>query len=171
MADFAPAFDRMIVAEGGYRLHTIPGDRGGMTYAGIARTRNPQWPGWALVDRGITASAELSAMVREFYRANYWAAVRGDDLRSQAIAASLFDFAVNAGVGVAVKLAQVVVGAVPDGAIGPVTLDKLNAIADHEFTNRYALAKVARYAEICNRDREQSKFLLGWINRTLQGAA
>ena len=30
------------------------------------------------------------------------------------------------------------------------------------------LTKVSRYAEICNRDRTQSKFLLGWINRTLK---
>ena len=33
---------------------------------------------------------------------------------------------------------------------------------------KYALAKVSRYAEICNRDRTQSNFLLGWINRTLK---
>jgi hypothetical protein len=30
------------------------------------------------------------------------------------------------------------------------------------------LWNASRYVEICNRDRTQSKFLLGWINRTLK---
>ena len=47
MADFLPAYEAMIRNEGGYVLHDVPGDRGGMTYAGIARNMNPQWPGWA----------------------------------------------------------------------------------------------------------------------------
>ena len=41
MADFAPAFEKMIHDEGGYQLTDIPGDRGGQTYAGIARKPNP----------------------------------------------------------------------------------------------------------------------------------
>jgi hypothetical protein len=60
------------------------------------------------------------------------------------------------------------VGVVPDGAIGPRTLAALNGCDPELFALKYALAKVSRYAEICNRDRTQSKFLLGWINRTLK---
>lgn len=41
MADFNPAFEAMIKDEGGYVLHNVEGDRGGMTYAGIARNMNP----------------------------------------------------------------------------------------------------------------------------------
>jgi len=37
------------------------------------------------------------------------------------------------------------------------------------FVASYALAKIRRYSDICNRDRSQSKFLLGWINRSLSG--
>ena len=51
MAQFEPAFEQMIRDEGGYVLHEVPGDTGGMTYAGIARNKNPQWNGWALVDK------------------------------------------------------------------------------------------------------------------------
>ena len=47
MAQFEPAFEQMMQDEGGYVLHEVPGDTGGMTYAGIARNKNPQWPGWA----------------------------------------------------------------------------------------------------------------------------
>jgi len=57
--------------EGGYVLHEVPGDTGGMTYAGIARNKNPQWPGWALVDKKEFGGS-LTPMVREFYRTEFW---------------------------------------------------------------------------------------------------
>lgn len=165
MADFLPAFEAMIRNEGGYVLHDVPGDRGGMTYAGIARNMNPQWPGWALIDAKQDVPAPL---VRDFYRANYWNPIRGDQLTSQVIAQTIFDFHVNAGA-VARRLAQLVVGATPDGAFGDKTVAALNNYPEDKFVMAYALAKIARYRDIVNRDRSQGKFLLGWINRTLQG--
>lgn len=167
MADFLPAFEAMIRNEGGYVLHTIEGDRGGMTYAGIARNMNPQWSGWALIDAKQDVPAQ---MVRDFYRENFWRPIRGDQITSQVIAQSIFDFHVNAGA-VARKLAQLVVGATPDGAIGDKTVAALNAYPEDKFVMAYALAKIARYRDICMKDRSQSKFLLGWINRTLEGVA
>jgi len=168
MADFLKAFEKTIADEGGMQLTDIPGDRGGMTYAGIARNPNPQWPGWALVDRK-EFGGPLTSMVREFYRQHFWNVVRGDEIANQAIAETIFNFAVNTGPGVAIKLAQVIVGAVPDGGIGPKTVELLNQCTPQNFVASYALAKIGRYAAICNKDRTQSKFLLGWINRTLQG--
>ena len=168
MADFTPAFEKMLHDEGGMQLTDIPGDRGGMTYAGIARNPNPQWAGWPLVDRKEFGGS-LTSLVREFYRTNFWDRIRGDELRSQEIAETIFNFGVNTGVGVAIKLAQVIVGAVPDGGIGPKTVELLNQCTAEKFVPSYALAKISRYAAICNKDRGQSKFLLGWINRTLQG--
>ena len=170
MAEFDPAFEQMIRDEGGYQLTNIPGDRGGQTYAGIARNPNPDWSGWALVDRK-EFGATLTPMVREFYRTQFWDPIRGSEISEQAIAETIFNFAVNAGVGLAIKLAQVVAGATPDGGIGPKTIELLNRSTAKGFTASYALAKIARYAAICNKDRSQSKFLLGWINRTLQGLA
>ena len=167
MADFAPAYEAMIRNEGGYVLHDVPGDRGGQTYAGIARNMNPRWPGWALIDRGQDVPAQL---VREFYKFQYWDSIQGDRITSQVIAQTIFDFHVNAGA-VARKLAQLVVGVTPDGAIGDKTLAALNAYDEERFVMAYALAKIARYRDIVSRDRSQLKFLLGWINRTLQGVA
>jgi hypothetical protein len=46
-------------------------------------------------------------------------------------------------------------------------VEKLNAGHEEIFVAKYALAKVARYAEICKRDSSQKQFLLGWINRVL----
>lgn len=169
MANFEPAFEQMIKDEGGYVLHEIPGDTGGVTYADIARNKNPQWSGWALVDKKEFGGS-LTTMVRDFYRAEFWGKMRGDELTNQDVANTIFNFGVNAGMGMAVKLAQLVVGATPDGGIGPKTVERLNQITDGQrFKEQYALAKIARYAEICNRNRTQSKFLLGWVNRTLGG--
>lgn len=172
MADFLTAYEAMIKNEGGYVLHTVAGDRGGMTYAGIARNMNPDWPGWAYIDRNETPPTEL---VRDWYRVSYWLPIRGDEIKEQAVAASIFDFAVNTSAPrrptVAVKLAQIVVGATPDGSVGPKTLAALNGMDPDKFVMAYALAKMARYRDIVTRDRSQLKFLLGWINRTLQGVA
>ena len=168
MAEFLPAFERMIVNEGGYVLHTVAGDRGGMTYAGIARNFHPSWQGWKVIDQGETPPAEL---VRQFYRSNFWAPLRLDDVEHQEVAGNLFDFGVNAGLSTAAKLAQLVVGVTPDGKIGAKTLQALNGIDPDLFVARYALAKIARYRDIVTGNRTQQRFLVGWINRVLKGAS
>jgi lysozyme family protein len=168
MADFNAAFEKMIADEGGYVLHTIPGDTGGMTYAGIARNKNPQWGGWHLIDNNQQGTV-LTGVVRGFYKTEFWDRLRGDEITNQVVAESVFNFGVNTGMGVAVKLAQLIVGATPDGAVGNVTLQKFNTIDGEAFKKAYALAKITRYADICNKNRTQSKFLLGWIQRTLRG--
>jgi lysozyme family protein len=169
MADFLPAFEKMIINEGGYILHNVADDRGGQTYAGIARNFHSNWEGWAIIDQGKMDNPELTQMVRNFYKDNYWDKVGGDDLNHQGLAAALFDFAVNAGIKTASKLAQLVIGATPDGVIGPKSVSMLNTVDEEHFITKYALAKIARYAEICKRSPGQKKFLLGWINRTLGG--
>jgi lysozyme family protein len=108
-------------------------------------------------------------MVRSFYKAEFWDRLRGDEIANQTVAESVFNFGVNTGISVAVKLAQLIVGATPDGAIGAITLQKFNKVEPESFKKAYALAKITRYADICNKNRTQSKFLLGWINRTLKG--
>lgn len=168
MADFLPAFEKMIRREGGYVLHTVAGDRGGQTYAGIARNAWPQWEAWRAIDDGETPPAEV---VRAFYQAQFWFAIHGDKITDQAIAETIFDFAVNGGVKTASILAQTIVGVTPDGKIGPKTLAAVNAQNPEKFVMAYALAKIARYAAIVRRDRSQQKFLLGWVNRALEGVA
>ena len=169
MANFVKAFERAIVAEGGYKLHQVAGDTGGLTYAGIARAKNPDWPGWAWIDRSETPPSQL---VRDFYRSGWWEPILGDQIHDQAVAETVYSFATNSSArgrpAVAVRLAQVIVGATPDGAMGPRTIDALNAMEPRLFIALYALARIARYRDIVTRDRSQNKFLLGWINRSLK---
>jgi len=168
MAEFLPSFERVLRNEGGYVLHTVKDDRGGATYAGIARAFHPNWQGWRFIDQGETPPADL---VRQFYRSQFWHPLRLDEVTHQEVAANIFDFGVNAGISTAAKLAQLVVGATPDGKIGAKTLQALNGIDPDLFVARYALAKIARYRDIVTGNRTQQRFLVGWINRVLKGAS
>ncbi|MCO7226197.1 glycoside hydrolase family 108 protein [Pleionea sp. CnH1-48] len=166
MAEFQACYEKTLLNEGGYQLHHVAHDKGGLTYAGISQRYHPSWEGWKLI--GSKANAEqLTPLVKQFYRDNFWQSIKGDDIHSQKVAETLYDFAVNAGVRTAIKLMQIVVGATPDGIVGPKTIAAINHIEPDMFLSNYALAKVHRYVEICNRDKTQSKFLLGWLNRTL----
>lgn len=164
MADFRKAFEVMIRNEGGYVSHTVKGDRGGQTYAGISRKAFPGWPGWFIIDNGGQLSL-LREMVAQFYSDNFWTC---NDVDSDDVATSLFDFSVNAGKRTAVKLAQIVTGVEPDGVIGPKTVAAINAMDTELFVLRFTLAKVARYNAIVAKDRSQLKFLHGWLNRALK---
>lgn len=169
MADFEPAFERMIRNEGGYVLHEVAGDRGGQTFAGIARKFHPSWQGWDIIDQNPDdpQNPQLTEFVRDFYKIHFWDRIKGDDIESQAIASTIFDFSVNAGIRIGSKLAQIVVGATADGIIGDKTVAVINQAEPDLFQAHYALAKVKRYSDIVTRNPSQKKFLLGWINRTL----
>jgi lysozyme family protein len=173
MADFLPAYEDMIVAEGGYKLHKVEGDTGGTTYAGIARAKNPDWAGWPYIDRGEIPPTSL---VRDYYRAGWWTPIRGDELTSQAVATSFFKFAINSSARLApktaIKVAQLAARVTPDGDFGQRTLSAIEAMGEDLFLARFTLAQIARHTEICNKDKSRvqaKQFLLGWNNRDLAG--
>ena len=174
MADFTPSFLHTINAEGGY-VHD-PDDPGGETYKGIARSRNSGWSGWADIDRlkkqknfprNLEADSDLQEKVKALYKSNYWDKVKGDEINDQDIAESIYDFAVNAGPRTSVKLAQIAVQTVADGVIGPKTLEQLNSIDKRTFLAVFALAKIQRYVEICEKRTTSRKYFFGWTRRTL----
>jgi len=176
MADFNKAFEITMKAEGGYV--NDPDDPGGETYKGIARSRNPKWQGWVNVDilknkrnfpENLGKDNDLQEKVKALYEANYWDKIQGDMIEDQDIAESIFDFAVNAGPRTSSKLAQITVQAEPDGVIGPKTLDKINADDTRAFLAVFALAKIGRYVNICEKRKESRKYFFGWIRRTLEG--
>lgn len=175
MADFAKAFEHTMKAEGGY-VHD-PQDPGGETYKGIARRMNPKWEGWITIDllkkrsnfpRNLDSHEDLQRMIREFYELNYWDKLRCDEITDQDIAESIFDFGVNAGTATSAKLAQITVGAEPDGVIGPQTLKAINADSPRAFLAVFALHKIGRYVNICERRTDSRKFFFGWVKRTLE---
>lgn len=171
LAEFEHAFKKMIQNEGGFVLHKVPGDRGGLTYAGISKRYHPEWPGWDYIGKKEIDSPEITPMVRQFYKEKYWNKIKGDEITEQTIAETIFDFAVNAGTKTSIKLAQVVVSTIPDGVLGPKTLAKINSVDPEKFSLAFFSAKITRYAQICSKNPSQKKFLLGWINRSLKGVS
>ena len=161
MADFDPAVAKTLIREGGARFTDNPDDRGGATKYGISQRAYP--------NLDIANLSEDQA--RAIYKQDYWDRVSGDKLKSQAVAENIFDTAVNMGPTTATKLAQMILGVGIDGKLGQTTLDAINKLDEKAFLAEFTLAKVARYAAICKRDPTQSKFLLGWINRSLGGVA
>ena len=164
MAEFEKFIEPLVEKEGGYRLVEVPGDRGGRTYAGISERSNPDWRGWALIERKAPPP-ELVRAVQEQYRSDYWTPLQAEEIQSDDIVEAMFSCAVLSGPRTAVKLAQACLGETPDGIMGPETLKALNGCDRELFRARFALARINRYREICNRRRDQSQFLLGWLNR------
>ena len=161
MADFLKAITKTLAKEGGSTITLDPTDRGGLTKYGISQKSYP-----ALNIRALTAQ-----QATDIYQRDYWDRIKGHAIPSQAVAEAIFDTCVNMGVSAGSRLAQAVVGATQDGVIGPRTLASIAAMNEDLFLAKLALVKIARYAEICQKDPSQTTFLLGWLLRTLSTAA
>jgi lysozyme family protein len=172
MADFNQAFQKTMNLEGGLVLHEVAGDTGGLTFAGISKNNWPHWLGWDILkEDNNQITSKLVVHVQDFYRKHFWNAIKGDDIKSQRIAEAIYDLGVNAGVVVAIKLAQIIVNLkVVDGIIGPITLSALDNASENAFLNHYVLERIRYYESICSKKESQRKFFFGWVRRALQFA-
>lgn len=174
MADLNKALKKLWSVEFSNRvdlmLHTIAGDRGGMTYKGIARKYHPAWDGWAFIDASpkpaiLEKNEVLQEMVEQFYLVNFWQPINGNRIMYQSTAEELFLSAVNIGIKKACMLAQEAAGVRIDGAIGDKSILAINSIAPDVFCERYTELEMKYYEAIVDRKPEQGKFLRGWIAR------
>lgn len=120
-SNFDACFKELLKHEGGFVNH--PKDPGGITNLGVTKKT---WDEWTGKDNSIDDMKALTPdAVKPIYENRYWDACRCDDLAS-GVDYVVFDTAVNSGKVRAIKFLQSVVGAVPDGAIGPVTIASAN---------------------------------------------
>ena len=160
MADFNIAVVKTLSYEGGETITYTTYDKGGVTKFGISQNAYPN----------IDISNLTEEDAKEIYHKDYWLRCKCNHIESQVVAENIFDTAVNMGVRASARLVQQAAMALPiDGVIGPITLGKINEMKDWHFLNIFALFKIKRYADIVNSDRNQGRFLLGWLNRTLSG--
>ena len=156
MTAFDICYASIIKSEGGYSDNRA--DPGGKTNLGVTQRA---WEAWK--HRPVT-EAEMRALtvdaVCPFYRAMYWNASHCDSL-PVGLALCVFHVAVNAGPGRAAKLLQGIVGAVPDGAIGPATLAIVAKGDPHTMIGAYQDALRAFYRSL----PKFSVFGKGWLNR------
>jgi lysozyme family protein len=133
-SNFDAALSAVLKHEGGYVDH--PSDPGGATNLGITHKVLAKWrkvsPWWKLDKsevKNITRS-EAAAI----YRANYWDAIKGDELPS-GVDYAVFDYAVNSGPARAAKALQRIVKAKVDGAVGPETVGLTGKLAASDIIN------------------------------------
>ena len=116
---FDEAFTQLLGHEGGYVDN--PADPGKATMWGVTE-RVARAHGYTGHMRDLPV-----ALAKQIYRAAYWDAVQADQLPAP-VRYSVFDAAVNSGVGQSVKWLQRALGVSDDGAIGPKTLAAAQAV-------------------------------------------
>lgn len=156
MTSFDQCYPSVIKAEGGFVNNKL--DPGGMTSLGVTKRA---WQAWRV---GPVTEADMRALtpegVKPFYRAMYWNPVHCDSL-PVGLAMCVFHCSVNAGPRRAAKVLQTIVGAIPDGAIGPATLAAVARGDQRTMIGAYQDALRAFYRGLPT----FGTFGKGWINR------
>ena len=111
---FLTAINRVLGIEGGYVANAA--DPGGVTNWGISQRSYP--------------NLDIASLTRDdaiaIYERDFWSKIDGDTL-PPGIGYQCLDFAVNSGVGTALRALQRAVGVADDGVFGPVSMAALKA--------------------------------------------
>jgi lysozyme family protein len=174
MADFQKIVQQTLLHEGGYCNDTH--DQGGETYKGISRKYYPDWVGWSFIDHqkilrnfpgNLETVVNLERWVLDFYHAGFWEPIQGATIKEETVAASIFDFAVNAGVSTALLLASISAGMPATKIADTVLINALNEQEPKQFLTTYCLAKIIRYQHITAKSPDNRRFFYGWVQRAL----
>ena len=160
--------------EGGYA--NVKHDAGGETYRGISRKSNPNWPGWALLEKykpltngDIVNDPALRTAVYDLYFEKYFLPLNLQNLNSALVAMQIFDFAVHGGF--YVKLLQERVNRIflknlkADGVLGQKTIEALNSIDPVLLAHQILFLRREHLVRVIERNPTQAKFERGWNNR------
>lgn len=192
MNHFDTAYEQVVQHEGVYS--NDPNDTGGETVFGVSRNNFPKWEGWAIVDahkRNHTTAElraylrnneEILALVKEWYKVNFWNKFGLDDIKDYSLAYEVFDQSVNLGVGRTAGFVQESVNALNyqnrfgsdiavDQKVGPMTRLRLREVGnDPKYTEclRRALdgLQVGHYIRLANSKSTRSdyrKYIRGWL--------
>jgi len=176
--------------EGGYA--NSKNDRGGETFAGVARKFWPNWKGWTYIDQfkadytkaktklslsqRVNASAKatpaVGELVSQFYKSNFWDVNNLDAITDQQLANIVYDFSVNSGTNRGAKFLQdaynnvngIGVDLVSDGEIGQKTINAVNAFNAKLLFQEYQRLRELFYRKLAT-DPSQKQFLNSWLSR------
>lgn len=185
MASFLHAYKTYIQPfEGGYVNN--PNDKGGETYAGIARKFHPTWSGWTYIDeikktnpviKTNTKFPAIQEKVDTFYNLALWEPNNFSKIKDQAVADILFDWYVNSGSNAANTRNTETYGVdeilnrdfgfkLPvDSKFDTATINAINSV---DSSKLYSIIKNERkrfYETIVKNDPSQETFLKGWMRR------
>ena len=155
---FDIAIDRVLGHEGCYV--NDPDDPGGETNWGIT------WPvlyealGRGFVPAGVTIQSLTRDHAKVIYHGLFWLPL-GADALPDGVAYQLLDFAVNSGVGTAVRRLQRAVGVADDGRWGPASQAALNHCSESDLI----LLLNAERLELMTRLKNWPAHGRGWARR------
>ncbi len=161
---FQSALAHILRFEGGYVDH--PRDPGGATKFGITRKTLARFrgisPWWQLPKIAVKKMGRIEAA--QIYFKYYWLRTQADEL-PEALAFTMFDYAVNSGPRRAISEIQIIVRTDVDGIVGPKT-----KLAIKEYCKRSSLQDLlSQYIEnrhsFLRKLKTYSVFGSGWRNR------
>lgn len=124
--EFQKCLPKILAEEGGYSNHRL--DPGGATQKGVTQAVYDDFrQGKGLKVANVKNISQSE--VEEIYRVRYWNLIKGESLPS-GVSYTVFDAAVNSGVGQSIKWLQRAVGVNADGVIGPRTINAVKAYHD-----------------------------------------
>lgn len=173
--------------EGGYANNKA--DKGGETFAGIARKFWPNWLGWRFIDQfkadytkaktkltlaqWVNASAksvpQLLELISTFYKSNFWDINKLDLINDQQLANTIYDFSVNSGEERAADFMQTACNKIGklklsvDGDFGNKTIAAINSLSAPVLHAEYNAMRKEFYLSIAHGDQKQ--FLSSWLSR------
>jgi lysozyme family protein len=184
MADWNTVYNWMMDSEDRARAcaavpDPCPKGVAGPCYA-ISGVNSGAWPQEYAAIAAVDQS-QREPLVQEFYQRHFWnqyyAAIDSDELCKR-----VFDFAVNAGTGPAIKCLQTAVNSVAapgtapltvDGGLGPKTVAAANAATpdangETAVVTAFKNARVAFYQGLAAADASKQKYLAGWTARAMK---
>jgi lysozyme family protein len=146
-----------------YAKYPVPDGSGYHTNKGIT------WYNWSKIFGSSADSiAEFYKMPQtkwaKVYHDYYWNAIKGDNIKSQRIADLMANWAWGSGPARPIKALQNILGLNPDGVIGPITINKLNASNENDVFDKLKAANINFYKNLGN-NPANSSFMTGWFNR------
>lgn len=160
MADARKLMPFILKWEGGFV--NDPFDRGGATNKGVTiGTFQSFYPGKTVDDlKRITDDQWLT-----IFKSGYWNPWQADQIKNQAVANIVVDWAWASGARTAIRKVQELLGVSVDGLVGNETLSAINGQDAEELFDRIKVARYDFVDAIVKRDPSQKRFINGWKNR------
>ena len=144
---FHEAFDRLLIAEGGYV--NDPDDPGGETKYGISKRSYPH----------VNIKALTKDAAKIIYYEDFWKPL--GEACPPAIKFAAFDFAVNSGIQTAIRKLQKAIGVADDGHFGPLSRDAVVKMAISDVLFNYHAERL----EFMRSLSTFKKYGGGWVMR------
>ncbi len=155
---FQLIIEDLLNIEGGFANRSRKADPGGPTNLGVTQRTLSAWRGRAVSVEEVKRLSREEAV--EIYRAQYWDAVKGDQLL-RGLDYAVFDCAVNSGPARAVKILQKILKVKVDGVLGVLTLAAVKAHSATALINLFSAARLKFMKRLRNWPYNKN----GWTRR------